>query len=152
MTLPWWALVAVVSMSVMAALLTRVTVALMGRLGGRSIHTIMSDTEYIVERRAVPPAWHEKLRKKYRGLRPGCGDAVLGEKHRARARQACLRQLGRLITFAKKSSVVADEETRGILMTELTQVRQEWLGRSWNEMCALDAGTHVAAVESRPSS
>jgi hypothetical protein len=149
-TLLWWALAAVAGMSVMATLLTRVTVALMGRFGGEAVHRTMSDTEYIVERHAVPPAWKAGLERKHRGLRPGCGDAVLGEKHRALARQACLRQLGRLITFAKKSSVVADEETREILLAELTHVRQKWLGRSWNEMCAADAGSRTAAVDAGP--
>ena len=146
MTLLWWALAAVAGMSVMATLLTRVTVALMGRFGGEAVHRTMSDTEYIVERHAVPPAWKAGLERKHRGLRPGCGDAVLGEKHRALARQACLRQLGRLITFAKKSSVVADEETRAILVSELVGVDGEWRSRSWEGMCALDAGSRARAT------
>jgi len=145
-TLLWWALAAVAGMSVMAALITRVTVALMGRFGGEAVHRTMSDTEYIVERHAVPPAWKAGLERKHRGLRPGCGDAVLGEKHRALARQACLRQLGRLITFAKKSSVVADEETRAILVSELVGVDGEWRSRSWEGMCALDAGSRARAT------
>jgi len=145
-TLLWWALAAVAGMSVMATLLTRVTVALMGRFGGEAVHRTMSDTEYIVERHAVPPAWKAGLERKHRGLRPGCGDAVLGEKHRALARQACLRQLGRLITFAKKSSVVADEETRAILVSELVGVDGEWRSRSWEGMCALDAGSRARAT------
>jgi hypothetical protein len=133
-------------MAVLAALLTRLTAALVGGFGGRTIHNLMSDAECIVEHRAVPPDWRAKLERKLRGLRPDGADPRTQARHRERARRACLRRLGRLITFARKSSVVTDEETRQILVSELVEVNGEWRSRGWEGMCALDAGPRATAV------
>lgn len=142
-----WVLAAIVAMSVVATLLTRGTVALMGRFGGEAMQRTMRDTEYVVEHHAVPPAWKSEIERRFRGLAAECTDAALAEKHRARAVRECHRRLDRLLTFAKKSSIVADEETRGILIAELAQVRGEWRGRGWEAMCAPDAGSHPTATE-----
>jgi hypothetical protein len=123
--------VAAAVIAVLAALLTRGTAALVGRFGGQTIHNLMSDAEYIVERRVVPPDWRTKLERKLRGLRPDGTDPRTQARHRERARRTCLRRLDRLITFARKSSVVADEETRGILVAELVEVDAEWRSRGW---------------------
>lgn len=159
MTLLGWALVAVAAMSVGATLLTRGTVALMGRFGGEAVQRVMRDTEYVVEHHAVPPAWKARLERRLGDLRTDSLDSPPGERsrgraeqerRRARARRWCLRALDRLVTFAKKSSVVANEETRGILLAELAQVREEWLARSWDEMCRQGAGHRTAAVAPGP--
>jgi hypothetical protein len=121
--------------AVIAALLTRGTVAAMGRLGGESIHRLLSGAEYIVEHHAVPPAWRDELSKKLGGLRPGCDDGPRRARDEARAKRACLRELARLITFARKSSVVADEEARDILVAELVSTAVEWESASWDMMC-----------------
>ena len=131
---------AAVLVAVIAAVLTRGTVAIMGRLGGESIQRLLSGAEFIVEHHAVPPDWRAELVKKLDGLRPGCDDGPKRARHEARAKQACLRRLDRLIVFARKSSVVADEEARGILIAELTQVDAEWRSRGWNEMTSAGGG------------
>jgi hypothetical protein len=127
---------AAVLMAVIAALLTRGTVAAMGRLGGESIHRLLSSAEFIVEHHAVPPAWQGELAKKLDGLRPGCGDGRRKAEHEGRAKRASLRRLDRLIVFARKSSVVADEEARDILVAELVSVAGEWESASWAVMCS----------------
>lgn len=141
MTLLAWALVAVVAMSVGATLLARGTVALMGRFGGEAMQRMMLDTEYIVEHRTVPPAWQSRIAKRLGDLGPGGADSPQRDQRRARAKRECLRELDRLLAFAKKSSVVADEETRGILLEELARVAAEWRDMGWDAMCALGTGS-----------
>lgn len=133
-------LVGAVIVAVIAALLTRGTVAAMGRLGGGSVHRLLSSMEFIVEHHAVPPDWQGDLAKKLGGLRPGCGDGRKKARHEARAKRACLRELARLIAFARASSVVADEEARRILVAELTLVDGEWRTRGWGGMTSPGAG------------
>jgi hypothetical protein len=128
--------VAAVLVGVVAALLTKGTVALTGRLGGQRVSRVLADAEYIIEHTAVPPAWRDELAKKHAGLRPGCSDASRKERHQALAKRACLRRLDKLITFSRKTSVVADEEAREILVSELVRVDEEWRSRSWEEMTA----------------
>ncbi len=110
-------------MAVMATLLTRGTVKLMGRLAGETIQHVHESAEYIVEHHSVPPAWQAKLGKRLRGLRiEGTRSLDLRERHRARAKHACLRQLGKLIKHFQRTSLVVDEEARDILVSELARV------------------------------
>jgi hypothetical protein len=118
-------LLAAVLTGTVAVLLVRGTMAIAGRLGGDSIHRIITETEYIVERHAVPPAWQAELAR------------------HARPTHACLRRLDRLIAFSRTTSVVADEETRSILLSELTQVRSEWESATWDQMCAPGSAAHT---------
>jgi len=127
--------VAAVLMAVVAALATRGMVSLMGRFAGGKVSRIFADAEFVVDHHAVPPSWLEKLRKNLRGLRPDCTDPQLSARHRVRARQACLRELERLLSFARKTSIVADEESRQVFVSELEKVREEWRARGWEEMC-----------------
>ncbi len=129
-----------VLVAVIAALLTRGTVAAMGRLGGESIDGMLRGAQFIVEHHAVPPAWQEELTRKLVGLRPGCDDAAKKARHEARAKRTCLRRLDRLIVFARRSSVVADEEARRILVAELAQVDGEWRNRGWGGMTSPGGG------------
>ncbi len=125
-----WLFVIVAIMVVSATLLTRGTVALMGRLAGETIRQVHESAEYIVEHHSVPPAWQAKLGKRLKGLR------LEGAEPRSRAKRACLRQLGKLIKHFQRTSLVVDEEARDILVSELERVDEEWRSRGWGEMCA----------------
>jgi hypothetical protein len=103
-------------MAVMTTLLTRGTVKLMDRLAGETIQHVHESAEYIVEHHSVPPAWQAKLGKRLRGLRPEVPEARLVERHRARAKRACLRQLDKLVKHFQRTSLVVDEEARDILV------------------------------------
>jgi hypothetical protein len=131
-----WLFVIVAIMIVSATLLTRGTVKLMGRLAGETIRQVHESAEYIVEHHSVPPPWQAKLGKRLRGL--GIPDPASRQAaaHRARAKRACLRQLGKLIKHFQRTSLVVDEEARDILVSELETVEGEWRSRSWGEMCA----------------
>jgi hypothetical protein len=127
---------AAVLVAAVAVLLTKGTVALTSRLGGERVSRLIADAEYIVERHAVPPTWQAKLAKKLPGLRSEGIEPRIRTRHQNRARRSCLRELGRLLAFAKTTSIVADEEAREILLSELTQVEAEWRSQSWDAMCA----------------
>jgi hypothetical protein len=129
-----WLFVIVAVMAIMATLFTRTTVKLMGRLAGETIQHVHESAEYIVEHHSVPLAWQAKLAKRSRGLRPEGAEPRLRERHCARAKRACLRQLGKLIKHFQRTSLVVDEEARDILVSELTLVDEEWRSRSWVEM------------------
>ena len=131
-----WLFVIVAVMAVMATLFTRGTVKLMGRLAGETIQHVHESAEYIVEHHSVPPAWQAKLGKRLKGLQHDSAEPRLRERHRARAKRACLRQLDKLIKHFKRTSLVVDEEARDILVSELSRVDEEWRGRSWEQMCA----------------
>jgi hypothetical protein len=109
-------------------------VKLMGRLAGETIQHVHESAEYIVEHHSVPLAWQAKLGKRLRGLRSEGAEAGRRERHRARAKRACLRQLGKLIKHFQRTSLVVDEEARDILVSELARVDEEWRSRSWDEM------------------
>ncbi len=131
-----WLFVIVAIMIVSATLLTRGTVKLMGRLAGETIQHVHESAEYIVEHHSVPPAWQAKLGRRLRGLGVSDTGSKRAAAHRVRAKHACLRQLGKLVKHFQRTSLVVDEEARGILLSELSKVDEEWRSRSWGAMCA----------------
>lgn len=128
--------VAAVLVGVVAALLTRGTVALTSRLGGERVSRLIADTEYVVEHHAIPPAWLAKLQENLRGLRSDGAGSRLRARHQARAVRRCLRRLDRLIAFSRKTSIVTDEEAREVLVSELMKVDEEWRSRGWEGLSA----------------
>jgi hypothetical protein len=136
-----WVAISAVLVGLIAALLTKGTVVLTSRLGGERVSRIVADAEFIVEHHAVPPAWQGELARKLSGLQPECADSLKKAGHEARAKRACRRRLERLIAFARKTSVVADEEARGILVSELAAAAGEWEFASWGRMCFPDGGS-----------
>jgi len=140
-------LIAAVLVAVVAALGTRGMVALMGRFAGGTVSRVFADAEHIVDNHTIPPSWQQKLRKRLRGLRRDCADPRLKAWHQARARRWSLRELERLLSFARSTSIVADEESRQVFVTELRLVREEWLACGWEEMCAADAARRDTALD-----
>jgi hypothetical protein len=45
-----------------------------------------------------------------------------------------MARLDRLIAHFETSSLVADEETRRLLLQQLHRTRQEWQDKSWGEI------------------
>ena len=129
-----WVAITAMLMGIVAAFLAKATVALTSRLGGERVSRLLADAEYLVEHHAAPPAWRVKLEKKLRGLRPDAEPRTRA-RHQARARRFYRRELGRIIAFARTTSIVADEEVRGILLSELLRVEVEWRYRTWSRMC-----------------
>lgn len=136
----FYVLLIVAIMAVAAPLLTKGTVALMGRIAGRTIFQIHSSAQHIMERRTVPDAWRERLARRLDGIRPDAADEGRMALHREKARRACLRELDRLIMHFRKTSIVADEEARHILLTELVRVYEEWESSDWDRMVSRRSG------------
>lgn len=137
-------------MAVGAPLITKGTMALMGRIAGRTVFRIHSSAEYIVDRGTVPPDWREKLEKKLDGLRPGAADGARRAAHRQRAKRTCLRELDRLIDHFKKTSIVSDEEARHILVASLVGVYDAWESADWDRMVHGRSGTDSGPVQDPP--
>ena len=117
-----------------ATLLTKGTVALMGKLGGETIFRLHKSAESIVTDLKVPVQWRRKLEKRYPGLRDVCEDEAKKTAHREQARRLCLRQLDKLIVHFTKTSAVVDEEAREILLAELERAIDLWESHSWDEI------------------
>jgi hypothetical protein len=55
-------------------------------------------------------------------------------KTKEKARNACLKKLKGLIKYFKTSPLCQDEETRKILLDELSKVRRAWQEKDWGEI------------------
>ena len=133
----WWILLIIALMIVMATLLTKGTVAVMGRVAGEGIDRLHRSAEFIVHTHKVPTEWRDKMARRMEGLRASCADESLVEKHQAEARRAVLRRLAGLIRHFQRSSLVVDEEARDILVGELQAAREEWQEKPWRDIAGL---------------
>jgi hypothetical protein len=50
---------------------------------------------------------------------------------RKAAHKACLKKLNNLIQYTHKSLIIQDEETRQILLRDLTAILEEWKTQEW---------------------
>ncbi|MFH0963097.1 MAG: hypothetical protein V2A58_03695 [Planctomycetota bacterium] len=48
-----------------------------------------------------------------------------------RAKRECLKRLDALLTYTRRATTIADEDSRKALITELEAVRSEWLSMDW---------------------
>ncbi|MCP4403154.1 MAG: hypothetical protein GY801_38340 [bacterium] len=112
---------------VVGTLLLRWTVLIMGARAGKFINETHRNIEFISNTGLAPAQWLEPFLKKAGRLQQEdpYNQRQLDRLGRA-ARQSCLKKLKKLIKYVYNSSLVQDEETRAILLTELTNVQQKW--------------------------
>lgn len=79
--------------------------------------------EEIITSGEIPRQWHSAA---LRRLWPRPGSATQGE---ACLYQRSLPKLDELLAYVQTTSLVADEETRDVLVERLTEVRAQWAGR-----------------------
>lgn len=95
------------------------TNALSGQVVGNK-HRIL---EEVVNRGEIPAQWSNdwvsRLLNKFGGE----------QQRQARVRKRALRKLDELLRYVHTTSLLADEETREVLVERLTEVRAEWLGQ-----------------------
>lgn len=95
------------------------TNALSGQVVGNK-HRIL---EEVVNRGEIPVQWSNdwvsRLLNKFGGE----------QQRQARVRKRVLRKLDELLRYVHTTSLLADEETREVLVERLTEVRAEWLGQ-----------------------
>ncbi len=118
---------------VVGTLLIRWTVLIMGERAGKFINETHHNIEFIGNTGSVPPQWLESFLKK-------AGRIQQEDPHNQRrldrlgraARKTCLKKLKKLTQYVHNSSLVQDEETRAILLTDLTNVQEKWAERNWD--------------------
>lgn len=65
-------------------------------------------------------------------------------KIKGKACNTCLKKLKGLIKYFKTSPLCQDEETRKILLDELSKVRRVWQEKDWGEIIASKPTTRLA--------
>ena len=114
-------------------LLLRVAVIFMGRYTGKYVGEKHKAAETIINTGSPPITWICNSAKKMAELRedPTGPRAVKIEE---KARNACLRKLEGLTKYFKTSPLCQDEETRKILLDELSKARRVWQEKDWGEI------------------
>ena len=114
-------------------LLLRAAVIFMGKITGKYVGEKHKAAETIINTGKPPITWICNSAKKMAELRedPTGPRAVKIEE---KARNACLRKLEGLTKYFKTSPLCQDEETRKILLDELSKVRQVWQEKDWGEI------------------
>ena len=112
-------------------LLLRGAVILMGRITGKYVGEKHKGAEIIINTGKLPKNWTYHTEKKIAKnlARP---NKIL--KIQKKAKNICLEKLDHLIKYFETSPLVKDEETRKILLDELTRVCQTWKEKDWQEI------------------
>jgi hypothetical protein len=105
----------------------------------RTIRSMLSDTEQIVNKGKLPEAWVQPFRKRLEAVRRKGGSENKMERIGRKARRRCLRNTDRLIKFFQEKSITGDEETRQLLLVAL-QERWDWVATAeWQDLLAPEA-------------
>lgn len=92
---------------------------LAARVVGNKHHIL----DAIVNEGEIPPAWNNDLISR---LLNRFGSA---QQRQTRLQERTLRKLDELLQYVHTTSLVADEETREVLVERLTAVRADWVNR-----------------------
>ena len=114
-------------------LLLRAAVIFMGKFTGKYVGDKHKAAETIINTGKPPIAWIRNSAKRMAelGQDPTGPGAVQIKK---KARNACLKKLKGLMKYFKTSPLCQDEETRKILLDELSKVRRVWQEKDWAEI------------------
>ena len=91
--------------------------------------------EEIITHGEIPEGWSTDFTQAQRRLQDDSNDANDSrearrlQKRRAKRHQKLLRQLDKLTRYAQTTPLVADEETRQVLLVRLGEVRADWAAR-----------------------
>lgn len=114
-------------------LLLRGAVIWMGKISGKYVGEKHKAAETIINTGKPPINWTCNSAKKMAELR----EDVRGPravKIEEKARNICLKRLKGLIKYFKTSPLCQDEETRKILLDELSKARRVWQEKDWGEI------------------
>lgn len=82
------------------------------------------DTEMITETDLAPPDWPRRISFRVLGF--------IGGKP-AKKRMA-MQRINRLISYFQRTPLVDDEDTRRLIVSQLTNARKLWKQRNWDEI------------------
>ena len=87
----------------------------LGARVGSQVYDLHRQTELILETRKVPEEWVRRLKER-RGN--SCDRTV---------RQEALKRMDRLLAYFRRAPVFSDDESRKQLLSQLQEIREEWL-------------------------
>jgi len=109
------------------------TTILATRRVGENIENIHRAAEYIISTKMPPEDWLEKWKKKIESIKKKSNDAEKINELKLKARDDSLKKLSSLVKYFENSDLVADEETRKIILEELAEVDRLWK-ENWSEV------------------
>ena len=115
-------------------LLLRGAVILMGRITGKYVGEKHKGAEIIVNTGMPPKHWIYSAKKRIAKLEKDTISPDKKLKIQRKTKDICLKKLEGLIKYFKTSPLVKDEETRKILLNELTKVHRTWKEKDWEEI------------------
>lgn len=121
-------------MALMATVFTKGTVYLMGKYGGESINRIHRDTEFIINTCKVPKEWQIPWEKRMRKLETGQAGSASRDRIEKSAHHQSLKRVHKLILHFKRTSMIADEEARELVVKELQEVYNQWQSSDWEHI------------------
>ena len=116
-------------------LLLRCAVILMGRITGKYVGEKHKAAETIINTGKPPVTWIRNSVAKMAELREA-RTGPMAVKIEEKSRDACLKKLRGLTKYFKTSPLCRDEETRKILLDELSKAQQAWQKKNWGEIIA----------------
>lgn len=129
----WAAIIIFLVFVAVSTLLFRYTTILAGRMVGKKIEKTHRAAEYIISTKMPPEDWLEKWKKKIESIKKKSNDAEKINELKLKARDDSLKKLSSLVKYFENSDLVADEETRKIILEELAEVDRLWK-ENWSEV------------------
>ncbi len=129
----WAAIIIFLVFVAVSTLLFRYTTILAGRMVGKKIEKTHRAAEYIISTKMPPEDWLEKWKKKIESIKKKSNDAEKINELKLKARDDSLKKLSSLVKYFENSDLVADEETREIILEELAEADRLWK-ENWSEL------------------
>ena len=129
----WAAIIIFLVFVAVSTLLFRYTTILAGRMVGKKIEKTHRAAEHIISTKMPPEDWLEKWKKKIESIKKKSNDAEKINELKLKARDDSLKKLSSLVKYFENSDLVADEETRKIILEELAEVDRLWK-ENWSEV------------------
>lgn len=89
-------------------------------LMNKAVYSKLRDLNEIRTTQLPPASWQKSMLKK------GKKSGSIGEADRSRQLKKDLKRLDGIVRFTQKTKMVEDEETRQLVLRELSQIRQMW--------------------------
>ncbi len=117
---------------ILSVLLLRAGMVVMVRRAGAHIEEALGLIEYITNTRTVPQGWQEPFARQLAQLQHRNPDKQRKQiRIRQAARKTYLKKLTKLMTYTQNSPIIQDEETRRLLLADLSAVYEEWKTQDW---------------------
>jgi len=129
----WAAIIIFLVFVAVSTLLFRYTTILAGRMVGKKIEKTHRAAEHIISTKMPPEDWLEKWKKKIESVKKKSNDADKINELKLKARDDSLKKLSSLVKYFENSDLVADEETRNIILEELAEADRLWK-ENWSEV------------------